>query len=885
MLRWLEGPYAQALEGEYVSATDQEYLIAVKVYKLLESLEGRRQDLDAMAEQVWAALEEWARARGQMSLKNFSVEDVFGFSDVAELREQLRARQARMSGFEAQRNSPLPPAPETAGQVLFRDIQDGEWILSWKFGLGRSRRTPDGVVFEAVGIDELSNSFDTNGKALKAAGQALGTARVLSEEDGPFFRWTQTRGRITQVTEAAYRVAGKRAQAEYRAAWVGLVLAFEVFKQRVYMEGELGDLYRKILASQYPAGVSMDEKMRLMEEALKEALHGAGQEENLQPVAQLILAVSKSTQDDLVKAGVFHMLDTMPAGRGNATGHIAGTWSADTWFFWTTELLDQGVAILTAPQGQARPYTEADHTGVAAMRLYPRSHPQYLVDDVSQRYFAAKSDSQEMAQLGREHADQLIALMAQHGFTPDQFDYIVPVPKQRGQYNQLLALAEILAQKTGLPVRDDVTIKAIGAQKQKEVKSLPGKALNVVHAYSVARPQEVKDKSIIVIDDHAGTRLTLLDIQYILLNAGAKQVFILALSDSPAKDGVNREVQVGGVHSGLAQHIALVQKALRPDRVEALLKGIIDALPGEKQAKGRAAAEAVGKRVSDLLFRYNLIDEWAADLSARLINEDALEDRAEHVVKRLLEQTLETFLADGFQAQAEGPYVMRTNPARVADILSGRYFRQHGIASPRFRLILSDYDGTLADTLTELKPSVIRQIVRQLKAGVMWGLVTQQNLAEIEYFFLNPVRRFLADQGLDASLLNNLIFFAASGNTAYRVVAAEGDVRIERLDGFEALLTQEQAQQVEAMMWEFESIRPNHVGNREDGIWTLYFNSAADKDIARHVLPNAFAEARLPVKVVDNGPYRLRVVAEGLSKARIWDYIGGRFTDILPQEV
>ncbi|HQP11240.1 MAG TPA: hypothetical protein PK470_00590, partial [Candidatus Omnitrophota bacterium] len=772
--------------------------------------------------------------------------------------------------------------------MLLRDMQDGEWILSEELGLGRVQRTPDNAIFRPVGIDELVDLFDTNGGAVQIVDEENGVPRILKEENGPFFRWTQTRGRITQITEAAYRTAGQRAQRQYRADWVGLALAFEVFKQRVYMEGELGDLYRNILAAQYPGGAGLDETVDAIEQTLKKGQYSAAPKDILQPVVNLIWAVSKATQDDLVKAGVLHMLGTLSAGRvdGEAAGYIAGTWTADTWFFWTTELLEQGISILSDAEGQPHHFKD-EKAGVAAMRLYPRSHPQYPVDAVSQRYFAAKTDDREMARLGQEYADQWIGLMAQHGFTLEQFDYIVPVPKQRGQHNQLLALTEALARKTGLPVRDDVAVKTIEAQKQKEVKSLPGKALNVVHSYTVDRPEEVKDKSIIVIDDHAGTRLTLLEMQYILLNAGARQVFILALSDSPAKDGVNREIQVVGVHSNLAQQITLTQKALAPAKIQEWLNEIIKALPAEKQIQARAAAEAIGRRVSDILFRYNLVDEWAADLSARLINEDALSERAEHVVKRLLEQILETVLADSVPGEgaAAAPYVMRTNPARVADVLSGQYFAKHGKARPSFRLILSDYDGTLADTLTELKPAVIHEIVRQLKAGVIFGLVTQQNLAEIEYFFLNPIRRFLTAEGLDASLLNNLVFFAASGNTAYRVVSGEADIRVERLADMEALLTPAQAQRVEEILWEFESIRPNHVSNRENGIWTLYFNSAVDKDIAREVLSNAFTEAGLPVQVVDNGTYRLRVVAEGLSKARIWDYISSRFSDIAPQEI
>ena len=876
LLQWLEGPYAQVLEGEYMSATDEEYLVAAEGYKLLDSLKSTGENLDEVSGHLWETLEVWAGIRGRMHLTKFSVKEVFGLGSRAELRDRLRARQKIMSGFETERANSLGRTPEQSGRIVLRDIQDGEWIISPELGLGRTQATSDGITFQPAGIDELAAMFDTTGTA-PASGQDNRAARVLTEQDGPFFRWTQTRGRITQVTEAAYRVAGRRAQAEYSATWFALRLAFEVFKQRVYMEGDLGAVYRDILSAQSPAGNSLDERIRAVEDILQAGRHSIGGEA-LRPVVSLISAVSESTNDDLVRAGVLNMLSTMPGNR------IAGTLSADTWFFWTTELLEKGIAILAAADAQTLSETADEHAGVSAMKLYPRSHPQYPVDEMSKRYFAAKSDSQQMAGLGREYADQLVGLLAQHGFSPEQFDYIVPVPKQRGQHNQLLALADIFAERTGLPVRNDVTVKVATAQEQKRVKSLPGKALNVVQAYAIDRPEDIKDKSIIVIDDHAGTRLTLLELKYILLNAGAKQVFILALSESPAKDGVNREVQVGGVYRDLAQNIAIVQQVLRPARVQAIFNDVVNALPQGVQARVKAAAEAIGVQVADILFRHNLIDEWAADLSSRLINEDDLAERVQQVVKRLLEQTVDRLLADGLKEQA-GPYVMRTNPARAADILSGEYFAQYGIARPRFRLILSDYDGTLAETLTELEPAVIREIVRQLKSGVIFGLVTQQNLEEIEYFFLEPVRRFLAAEGLDAALLNNLYFFAASGHTAYRTVAGQDEVRIERLDDFEPILSREQAEHLEDILWEFDTIRPNHVGNRENGIWTLYFNSALDKDIARSVLTEAFAAAGLPVDVVNNGTYRLRVVAQGLSKARIWDYASGRFADVLPEEV
>lgn len=113
-------------------------------------------------------------------------------------------------------------------------------------------------------------------------------------------------------------------------------------------------------------------------------------------------------------------------------------------------------------------------------------------------------------------------------------DAVVPVPltkqrlRERG-YNQAYVIAEKFAERLDLPLRSDLVVKV---RQNLEQAKLSGKEReeNVVGAYSVALPQEVAGKRLLIIDDVLTTGSTLGEIAAILKKAKASAVYALTFA-------------------------------------------------------------------------------------------------------------------------------------------------------------------------------------------------------------------------------------------------------------------------------------------------------------------------------------------------------------------
>lgn len=113
-------------------------------------------------------------------------------------------------------------------------------------------------------------------------------------------------------------------------------------------------------------------------------------------------------------------------------------------------------------------------------------------------------------------------------------DGMVPVPlhakreKQRG-YNQAALLAEGMASVWKVPVYNDVLIRSAATDSQTK-KSRVQRWQNMQHRFSCPRPEKIKGRHLLLIDDVITTGATLESCGQCLLNGGAASLRIATLA-------------------------------------------------------------------------------------------------------------------------------------------------------------------------------------------------------------------------------------------------------------------------------------------------------------------------------------------------------------------
>ena len=116
------------------------------------------------------------------------------------------------------------------------------------------------------------------------------------------------------------------------------------------------------------------------------------------------------------------------------------------------------------------------------------------------------------------------------------FDIIIPVPihkkklRQRG-FNQAELMAKPLSKKWGQPLENKTLIRTRSTSAMTSLDPLERRA-NIAGAFMVKKGEEgvVKGKSILLVDDVYTTGSTLDECSRVLLDAGAKEVFVVTLA-------------------------------------------------------------------------------------------------------------------------------------------------------------------------------------------------------------------------------------------------------------------------------------------------------------------------------------------------------------------
>jgi ComF family protein len=110
----------------------------------------------------------------------------------------------------------------------------------------------------------------------------------------------------------------------------------------------------------------------------------------------------------------------------------------------------------------------------------------------------------------------------------DEYDLIIPVPlhksrKRERTYNQCELIGREVSRRTGIPLCTDAVIKV---KKTKSQKNLTGaeRRVNLKDAFAVSRPEIIKDKNIILLDDVCTTGSTMHEITSLMKKNGAAKI-------------------------------------------------------------------------------------------------------------------------------------------------------------------------------------------------------------------------------------------------------------------------------------------------------------------------------------------------------------------------
>lgn len=118
----------------------------------------------------------------------------------------------------------------------------------------------------------------------------------------------------------------------------------------------------------------------------------------------------------------------------------------------------------------------------------------------------------------------------------DGAEFLVPVPLHRARrrergFNQSRLLARDLARLRGMAVLDGALVKVRNVPAQAGLRAAE-RERNVVGAYAVRRPEKVRERAVVLVDDVTTTGATLRECARALVEAGAKEVRAVTLAQA-----------------------------------------------------------------------------------------------------------------------------------------------------------------------------------------------------------------------------------------------------------------------------------------------------------------------------------------------------------------
>jgi ComF family protein len=127
----------------------------------------------------------------------------------------------------------------------------------------------------------------------------------------------------------------------------------------------------------------------------------------------------------------------------------------------------------------------------------------------------------------------ILAAYAKRLKIPGAYDFILPVPlsrrrlRERG-FNQSELIARVFARETGMPMDAEVLRRPRHAPPQSGIRGDVQRRANIAGSFEVARPEAVRGRNVILLDDVVTSGATMLTAALVLRAAGAKDILALA---------------------------------------------------------------------------------------------------------------------------------------------------------------------------------------------------------------------------------------------------------------------------------------------------------------------------------------------------------------------
>jgi len=117
----------------------------------------------------------------------------------------------------------------------------------------------------------------------------------------------------------------------------------------------------------------------------------------------------------------------------------------------------------------------------------------------------------------------------------NQMSVIIPVPlhkkrmRERG-FNQSALLAKYIADKTSVPLDCDTLVKIKNTSSQVSAFSRNDRLQNLYESFLIKNPENIKNKTVILVDDVITTGATIIECARTLKRAGCKNIIALVVA-------------------------------------------------------------------------------------------------------------------------------------------------------------------------------------------------------------------------------------------------------------------------------------------------------------------------------------------------------------------
>ena len=133
--------------------------------------------------------------------------------------------------------------------------------------------------------------------------------------------------------------------------------------------------------------------------------------------------------------------------------------------------------------------------------------------------------------------EMILSFLENHPAQGHSFDLLVPIPlhpvrlRERG-YNQSAILAQGIAQRLNLPICNQNLIRTRHTQNQARVNP-KNRFTNIHDAFRIKHSAQVKEKSVLLVDDLLTSGTTASEAARVLKESGARRVGVLTLALAP----------------------------------------------------------------------------------------------------------------------------------------------------------------------------------------------------------------------------------------------------------------------------------------------------------------------------------------------------------------